>query len=521
MSKDQTTTDPATSPQAVSTEAQEEEKVAPAPSAPAANTPDEDKEKDAKPPAMDPAEEARKKIEEKRSLLSHLPKRDSRKPLRYLSSAAKELAHEGIELKKVRGYVSTVTENGKSSYQNEFKNHDLDVTLKYKRAKIGGISIRDVDVEVKKGPAVVSLAMTDSSGKKISSMFGSKTAKFVLEFDKDGKAKDSIPDLSLVQINDEPKPGYAFIMNEGKPVYLHTKPDNPNTYKTQKHAHRLELAEEKAKLPNPKLLAKEEGIEVPIISASKFDEIAKTDVTVITAEDFELGYKKLCFDVLAAKDDSARAEAESKKKEFGSKTPTSLNEENAKKTAMEKAEKEALMEKIKLDLKKSMLREIEAAKDDNQPGIDKEKSVQEKAKAELEAAGVDVKPVLKECTEFAYKEAVKDEFADMLAAQDPAAARKAQNHMIDKMIESGHSTLADIMEGVKLDVAKDGLANADKDEMKEAKKAAKTLLEPYGKKPLLDAEKFAKETRLERDGDKVAASATPSAPKAQKAAMSI
>lgn len=92
-----------------------------------------------------------------------------------------------------------------------FENEDTKVVLT-QRKNANDARFRDIEVNVEKGPALVAICMQDENGKK------DKDSKFAIEFDKDGNAIKTIPDLSLVETDKESN--LAFIEVDGKRMVL-------------------------------------------------------------------------------------------------------------------------------------------------------------------------------------------------------------------------------------------------------------------------------------------------------------
>ena len=116
------------------------------------------------------------------------------------------------------------TSDGKAS-SKIFQDNDTHIIIK--KTKDG--KFRQLDIDVRKGPALVALAMSDEHGNK------DKASKFVIEYDKVGNPISTIPDLSLAQTEPahDGKPPISFIEIDGKKMVIPMHPDRVATLQKQ------------------------------------------------------------------------------------------------------------------------------------------------------------------------------------------------------------------------------------------------------------------------------------------------
>ncbi len=142
---------------------------------------------------------------EDRSLLSKIVK-DTSHPIK-LGARLRKAESSGKKIGLATVAVSAVEDNTKF-----FTSSKVEVAIICRKSPEAG-SFRDVDVVVRKGPAVVGIEMTDESGKKNGS-------SFVLEFDSAGKVKKTMPDFDNIKMDRIGERGVAYVETNGKKSIL-------------------------------------------------------------------------------------------------------------------------------------------------------------------------------------------------------------------------------------------------------------------------------------------------------------
>jgi hypothetical protein len=151
-----------------------------------------------------------------------------------------------LELKSTR--LELEMKDGKET--KHYTNEKTDVVLTPTYKESGGIKYRNVEIEINKGPALVTLACSNERGKKSNPL--------VLEFDDQGKIIDSNIDLGHVQFIGD-RPPIPCIEQDGKIIILPISVDKVLEYHKEIMARKGE-ALDKAK---PVEVKKEEEFNLP------------------------------------------------------------------------------------------------------------------------------------------------------------------------------------------------------------------------------------------------------------------
>jgi hypothetical protein len=390
-------------------------------------------------PTADPAvtaPEEEKEEEKDPSWLAQFEKDTSAlQDIKRLSKKAAD-KDDDLWLRPIKNQIIVAKDkDGKEFKKNIFEDDKTHVELGYHKRSVGSYkNIRDVDIDVKKGPAVVSLAATNSKGKKINGK------ALVVEFDKDGKAVGTNIDFRLVKY-DRTDPPVAFINDKnGEKIILPI-----NGVKLQKI--KLEIETHKAKYKTKdKEVAKEKAADTPLpahrISESELATIrGKTDKTPddIQKEFTDMLFTKLSLEASyeALPDEiSKKAFEESERKCSEFQSEHSGGEKQAAMLKATEIAKQALQIQAQQELKDAQKAVLEAkAKGDE--GAEKEANNKLKvAEEKLIISGIN-KQGVDELKKGNQKEIlgdfVREELAEMLAGRNGDESRKKQKVAADEI----------------------------------------------------------------------------------------
>lgn len=444
------------SPESPTTTGETSDPPSPAPEA-AATADDEDRDLESKPVAGTSMEEE-EEIEQS-WISKHFDPEDRKKGVYNYDSRLKKIKEEEEQGK---GYVTIppqirdtgIGKKEKTFNLGEGKTH---VILKTKRFSSGEFkNIRDVDVEIKKGPALVALGMSGPDGKPLEGR-----PKFIIEYDKSGNPTDSVPDLSNVHIsNEEPKVAY-ILHKDGNKAVLPMNGDKVLALKKQISTHKQKqqlLDSVSGESLGGSAKGLERGRETPRVSAAKGSEKKPAEAKTpdeIAAEYIELVEKQVNLEA-DAKLDPKKAEALKEANEKLAKFKADHTKDSNPKAAenkkimegAEKAAKDQLNRQAKAALEKNIKSFIKYRATGNDTEAKKAQAEIKKAEAILETTGSskdEIKEIRKDTAKEVYREAVKEEFVYKMAAwsknkptEVQEAAKEALSDEVSTWIESEH-----------------------------------------------------------------------------------
>ncbi len=328
-----------------------------------------------------------------------------------------------------------------------FENEDAKVILTQRKNANDG-RFRDIEVNVEKGPALVAICMQHENGAK------DKGSKFAIEFDKDGNAVKTVPDLSLVETDKDKN--LAFIEVDGKRMVLPMS------------AERVEkLKREVEKFgPEPERAAKGRGSDTPALATEKvasadprLAEISKKQPHEKTPDEIKLEYASMSkdhmkllvegrmegntheADVFAVKLANYELLHSADKKLDGSLIPQEQIDQNLK--SMEEARKIGQIQyqaEVKEELTKAFKSQAEAVASYDGASLGQAEGQEKVAKEKLAHAGLtpnSIKSAEKEALSSAVSKSMESGLQKEMDQKDPLIEAKEQKFLKTKMSSSG------------------------------------------------------------------------------------
>lgn len=479
-------------------------------------------------------QEEQKRAEQiRQSLLSQIYRRDSSRPLK--SGEPLLVNSEGREQNPREYNLSTITpavykaSNGRVT--RIYKDEKAHVEITNKKMSVGDYKgVRDVDVEVKKGPAVVGLAMTNAAGEKSDN-------KLTIEFDENGNAIDSIPDLAFAKIESFGKgnPSVAFMEIDGERIVLPMNGEKVTEFLQQISEHKLkekgiDLEEEFNKsLDSDESNFQRKTDHSSVTSELELNAIREKQPQDKTPEEVAAEYAALIQNKIELEMDAELNNRQEELRESTEQVGHAIKEfeirhdkdlagtEKQKqfKEAMAEGEKRAkdhIKKEAKEEYKTAVKDELEGLRDQNVFAVSSATFQQDSAKDKLEHLGVDkeeIKEARQEVSKEVHKDAVAREFGKMLAGHDPVEDKKMQEASRTMLSESGfaedlfkefekETRLGVVSEKVKEAEEKERSGSQPEHSKKDVLKEGAKILDPYIK----NKEEKTREQQVEKEIDK-------------------
>ncbi len=308
-------------------------------------------------------------------------------------------------------------------------------------------NFRDVDINVEKGPALVAVAMQHENGAK------AKDSKFVVEFDQNGNAIKTAPDLSLVETDKEKN--LAYLEVDGKRMVLPMSAERVEALRQQIQQYGPEVAVEgKAASGTSRTTAEETPSPDPRLA-----EISKKQPHEKTAEEIKLEYSamskehmqllvegKLAGDIHNA-DQYAQKMRDYEALHLSSKTPEGslIPEEQIRQNqaSMEKAREIGQIQyqaEVKQELTTAFKNQAEAVASYDGASLTQAESHERLAKEKLAAAGLtpdSIKSAEKEALSTAASKSMESALEKEMQGKDPIIEAKEQQFLRKKMSSNG------------------------------------------------------------------------------------
>jgi len=330
-------------------------------------------------------------------------------------------------------YTATQDENGEVKKDYKTENLDVEITSHKHQANE---NLRDVDVVINQGPAIVGLEMQNENGKKL------KGKKFIIEYDANGSALKTQPNLDIVQF-DENTPPIAYIEYVGADGVRMILPMNGDKIKA------LQAQIQKGDLQFQTIENDGKSLQVDL----DLIRIAALLPSEKTVEDIRKEYFSLVTEhhkLLVSKQDT---KASTQKLEEYKKAHTSPPLEAEKIQQNQKVMEQTRtlsQEKFKLQATKELIRaiqnEISYGAADNQAGVSSAIAGEERARTKLQALGVKIPEI--------------EQIEKTTITNNLSQAVKAESIERQEGVDSSKSTLlkrSSLLIGARMGVPQDSL----------------------------------------------------------------